>query len=61
MAEYLLGLDNGSTVIKAAIFDTKGKEIAVSGEKIEMHMPESGWYERSLDEIWEANANQPTC
>ena len=56
MAEYLLGLDNGSTVIKAAIFDTKGREIAVSGEKIEMHMPESGWYERSLDEIWEANA-----
>lgn len=56
MAEYLLGLDNGSTVIKAAVFDTEGKELAVCGEKLEMHMPESGWYERSLNGIWEANA-----
>ena len=27
--EYAIGLDNGGTVIKAAVFDTTGKEIAV--------------------------------
>ncbi len=55
MADYLLGLDNGSTVIKAAIFGTSGIELAVCGEKIQMLTPQAGWYERDLDEIWMAN------
>ena len=30
MAEYLLGIDNGSTVTKAALFDQEGREIRVA-------------------------------
>jgi len=32
MSKYLLGIDNGLSVIKAAIFDLNGNEIAVSGK-----------------------------
>lgn len=55
MADYLLGLDNGSTVIKAAIFDTSGMELAVCGEKVQLLTPRAGWYERNMNEIWQAN------
>ena len=37
---FLLGLDNGGTVTKAAIFDYKGSEIAVSTQKTEMLFPQ---------------------
>jgi len=30
MGQYLLGIDNGSTVSKAALFDLSGKEIAIA-------------------------------
>ena len=33
MSKYLLGIDNGSTVSKAALFTTAGKEIAAIAEK----------------------------
>jgi L-xylulokinase len=32
MGQYLLGIDNGSTVSKAALFDLHGKEIAVASQ-----------------------------
>lgn len=52
---FLLGLDNGSTVIKAGIFDLNGKEQAVHQEKISMQMPLPGWYERDMTDIWQSN------
>ncbi len=33
MAEYLLGVDNGNTVSKAALFDLDGREIQVASRK----------------------------
>ena len=33
---FLLGIDNGGTVTKAALYDTTGAEIAVSSRKTEM-------------------------
>ena len=51
MSEYLLGLDNGSTVIKAAIFDLAGNEIAVARVNVEMLSPEPGHYQRNLDDV----------
>ncbi|MGA2478702.1 MAG: FGGY-family carbohydrate kinase [Spirochaetia bacterium] len=55
MATYLLGIDNGSTTIKAAIFDTAGREIAVHGVTSSVHTPGPGLFERTLEEIWRAN------
>jgi L-xylulokinase len=52
---FLLGLDNGSTMIKAGIFDVRGKERAVHQEKISVRMPAPGFYERDMSDIWQSN------
>ncbi len=53
--QYALGLDNGGTVIKAAIFDTNGKEIAVASSPTETITPVPGQVERDMEVMWEAN------
>ena len=53
---YLLGLDNGGTVTKAALFGTDGAEIAVASEKVKPIMEKVGFVERDMDELWAANA-----
>jgi L-xylulokinase len=56
MAEYLLGVDNGNTVSKAAIFDLEGREVQVATRKIEPQYPHSGWTERSMVVLWHNTA-----
>lgn len=56
MAEYLLGVDNGNTVSKAAIFDLEGHEIETAGRKVESEYPHPGWTERSMDALWQSTA-----
>lgn len=50
---YLLGLDAGNTVIKAVLFDTTGKQIAMAARDGATHKPAPGYVERSLDELWD--------
>jgi L-xylulokinase len=57
MADYLLGLDAGNTVIKAVIFDREGNEIAAASAEGHSRMPCPGHVERGLDELW-ANARK---
>lgn len=54
MAKYLLGIDNGGTVAKAALFDPAGSEIAVASDRIETTSPQPGWDERDAEKLWEA-------
>ncbi len=56
MAAYLLGIDNGGTVVKAAIYDPDGREVAVAGVKTETLFPRPGHIERDMDGLWSANA-----
>lgn len=56
MTEYLLGIDDGSTVSKAAIFDLEGREIWVASRKIEPDYPHPGWTERSMELLWQSTA-----
>ena len=53
--KYLLGIDNGGTVTKAALYDTAGTELAVSAVKTEMLFPFPGHTEKDLGELWAAN------
>ncbi len=53
--KYFLGLDNGGTTTKAAIYDREGKEICVSSVETKMIVPAPGFVERNMDEMWEAN------
>ena len=56
MAQYLLGIDNGNTVSKAALFDLKGREVAVASSKVETEYPHPGWTERNMDVMWQSTA-----
>lgn len=53
---YLMGIDNGGTVTKAALYDTAGREIAISSVKTEMLFPHPGHTEKNIDDLWAANA-----
>jgi L-xylulokinase len=56
MTEYLLGIDNGNTLSKAAIFDLQGREIQVTSRKVESDYPQPGYTERSMDTLWQTTA-----
>lgn len=55
MAKYAIGLDNGGTVIKAAIFDEEGKEIAHFSKQTPIFTPKSGYTERDMEDLWQNN------
>ncbi len=57
MGHVLLGIDNGNTVSKAAIFDLHGQEIAVAGCKVETAYPHPGWTERDMEGFWQSTAS----
>ena len=54
---YYLGIDNGGTVIKAALYDAAGSQVSVASEKVEMICPKVGFTERELSAVWAANAS----
>jgi L-xylulokinase len=56
LPEYLLGIDNGNTVSKAAIFDLEGHEIQVASCHVESRFPHKGWTEIDMDELWQTTA-----
>jgi L-xylulokinase len=53
--QYFMGIDNGGTVCKVAIYNKTGQEIAISSRKIEMLYPAPGFTEKNMDEFWNAN------
>jgi L-xylulokinase len=55
MAEHVLGIDYGSTMIKAGVYDLAGNEKSVSSGKCDSFSPQAGWYERDLDTVWQAS------
>lgn len=56
MATYFLGVDNGGTMTKAALFDANGNEIAVTAEDTPLLTPEEHFCERDMGALWEATA-----
>lgn len=52
---YYLGLDNGGTTTKAALFTMDGREIGVSSMSTAMITPKPGFVERDMEEMWQAN------
>jgi L-xylulokinase len=56
MDKYIVGLDNGGTVIKAALFTLEGEEFATAERVTETIIPRPGWTERSMETLWEQNA-----
>jgi L-xylulokinase len=52
-----MGIDNGLTVSKAAIFDLDGREVAVAGRKTDLSYPHPGWTERDMEALWRTTAD----
>lgn len=57
MAEpCLLGMDNGLTMTKAVVFDTKGRVLATARRRIAQVIPEPKHVERDMAALWQATA-----
>jgi L-xylulokinase len=55
MEQYVLGIDNGGTLIKAALFTSTGKELVVASRPTTVLVPRPGYTERDMEELWEQN------
>lgn len=53
--KYFVGLDNGGTTTKAAIFDCNGCEVGSAGTVTKSVRPEPGYVERDMEEMWQEN------
>lgn len=54
MPRFLLGIDAGSTLTKAALFDLQGREIARAAEPVPLARPHPGWVEADPERAWRA-------
>jgi len=54
--KYLLGIDDGGTLAKAALFSVDGRELAVASNKADTLSPNPGWCEFDMHRLWEATA-----
>jgi xylulokinase len=50
----IIGLDVGTTVAKAVLFDLAGAELYVAEQAYPLHTPRPGWAELEPDDIWQA-------
>jgi len=52
---YYIGLDNGGTTTKAALYAGSGQELGVSSTVTKTIIHKIGFAERDMDEMWQAN------
>lgn len=51
-----LGLDCGGTFIKAGLYDAEGRELAVARQNLPVLVPQPGWAERDMSQLWQQAA-----
>ncbi len=54
MSQTLVGLDVGTSFVKAGLYDPKGHELAVAREALSVTVPAPGWAEQDPREWWRA-------
>ncbi len=52
MTAYLVGVDAGHTVIKAAVFDDRGREVGSGARSTATFSRHPRWQERDMDVVW---------
>jgi sugar (pentulose or hexulose) kinase len=50
----LIGLDIGTSVTKAAVFDSRGRELVVASSRTEVSRPQPAWSEMDSEAVWRA-------
>lgn len=53
---YLIGIDNGGTFSKAAVFREDGTQMSVASVPSVTFAPKPGYTERDMEELWQVNA-----
>lgn len=53
-ANLLLGIDTGTSVVKVALFDRSGQELASANRRTTLTAPHLGWTETGMDVTWQA-------
>lgn len=51
---YILGIDAGTSVIKAALFDRQGNEVSRGARNVPVHNPTPQQAEEDMHDVWEA-------
>ena len=54
MPQYLMGIDAGTSVIKAAIFDSRGNELSRGAHNVPIINPTTYMAEEDMDTVWVA-------
>ena len=49
---YIIGIDSGTSMVKAALFDMQGNEICVASRSTPVEEPHFGWSEFDMDVDW---------
>ncbi|MFQ6067683.1 MAG: FGGY-family carbohydrate kinase, partial [bacterium] len=52
--KFLLGIDAGTSVVKAIIFDEQGEEVSSSSRRLSIETAKPGWAEQDMNEVWQA-------
>ncbi|MEZ7898369.1 MAG: hypothetical protein QMB98_06105 [Flaviflexus sp.] len=52
--EYVMGIDAGTSVVKATIFSLEGREVARAARIVPITNPESYMAEEDLQDVWMA-------
>lgn len=56
MEGYLLGVDVGTSTVKAVLFDPQGKVIAASSSPVLIYSKKPDYAEQNMDEVWKITA-----
>ncbi|RRD21351.1 carbohydrate kinase [Brucellaceae bacterium VT-16-1752] len=56
MGDLFLAIDAGGTAVKAAVFDARGKLVALRAVDVTTVYRENGWVEREPKQFWESTA-----
>ena len=53
MERYFVGIDNGGTNIKAAVFSSSGQQMSAASEQTPVTVVREGYHERDMIFLWE--------
>ena len=56
MQDYILAIDQGTTCLRAILFNKQGAICAVAQREFTQHFPQPGWVEHDANEIWSTQA-----
>ena len=52
----MLGVDIGTSLIKAVVFDLEGQSVGVGTATAVLDSPQPGWFQQDMDVVWAKTA-----